>query len=248
MISLEYAYLYPPGCPMIVPGERISRECIKRLAGYQKLGFKIEGWKRRKHWSLEQWVKYFISWEKVHPERTRSSENSKSAVHSLEWLSLIRQGRSVQEKKTGWNIFFTDEAALAKMEAEHKIIEIRSYDTVHGIWKYFTAADGQIDLESSDYLMIGTLESFEKMCGYFGKGQIVPVYVEVEDGERLFRALSRERMQEKPKYAEMCRRFLADTEDFSEENLSRCGIQRRFQNIVLEDCLNEIMLYIQKCL
>lgn len=43
MISLEYAYLYPPGCPMIVPGERISRECIKRLAGYQKLGFKIEG-------------------------------------------------------------------------------------------------------------------------------------------------------------------------------------------------------------
>lgn len=43
MISLEYAYLYPPGCPMIVPGERISRECIKRLAGYQKVGFKIEG-------------------------------------------------------------------------------------------------------------------------------------------------------------------------------------------------------------
>ena len=37
------SYLYPPGCPMIVPGERISRECIKRLAGYQKLGFKIEG-------------------------------------------------------------------------------------------------------------------------------------------------------------------------------------------------------------
>ena len=72
--------------------------------------------------------------------------------------------------------------------------------------------------------------------------------VEVEDGERLFRALSRERMQEEPKYAEMCRRFLADTEDFSEENLSRCGIQRRFQNIVLEDCLNEIMLYIQNCL
>ena len=128
------------------------------------------------------------------------------------------------------------------------MIELREYHTVHGIWKYFTADDGKIRLEDQDYLMIGTLESFEKMCGYFGKGQIVSVYVEVEDGERLFRALSRERIQEKPKYAEMCRRFLADTEDFSEENLSRCGIQRRFQNIVLEDCLNEIMLYIQKCL
>ena len=43
MISLEYAYLYPPGCPMIVPGERISRECIKQIESYQKLGFKIEG-------------------------------------------------------------------------------------------------------------------------------------------------------------------------------------------------------------
>ena len=30
MISLEYAYLYPPGCPMIVPGERISREMYRR--------------------------------------------------------------------------------------------------------------------------------------------------------------------------------------------------------------------------
>ena len=58
----------------------------------------------------------------------------------------------------------------------------------------------------------------------------------------------RERLQEEPKYAEMCRRFLADTIDFSEVNLKRCGIDRRFQNVVLEECIQEIMLYIQNYL
>ena len=128
------------------------------------------------------------------------------------------------------------------------MIELREYDTVHGIWKYFTADDGRILLNEEDYLMIGTLESYEKLCGYFGQKRIVPIYVEVEDGERLSRALMRERLQEEPKYAEMCRRFLADTIDFSEVNLKRCGIDRRFQNVVLEECIQEIMLYIQNYL
>lgn len=143
-------------------------------------------------------------------------------------------------EKNGVEYFFTDEATLAKMEAEHKIIEIRSYDTVHGIWKYFTAADGQIDLESSDYLMIGTLESYRKMREYYGEEHLIPLYIEVEDGERLTRALLREQQQAQPKYKEMCRRFLADEEDFSEENLKKLGIRRRFDNSSKEQCLEEI--------
>lgn len=143
-------------------------------------------------------------------------------------------------EQNGVEYFFTDEAALAKMEAEHKIIEIRSYNTVHGIWKYFTAADGQIDLESSDYLMIGTLESYRKMREYYGEEHLIPLYIEVEDGERLTRALLREQQQAQPKYKEMCRRFLADEEDFSEENLKKLGIRRRFDNSSKEQCLEEI--------
>ena len=44
----------------------------------------------------------------------------------------------------------------------------------------------------------------------------------------------------------MCRRFLADEEDFSEENLKKAGIKKRFENIQLEDCLNEIEQYIRQ--
>lgn len=150
-----------------------------------------------------------------------------------------------QGEKDGREYFFVTDEKSKQIQDAGKMIELREYHTVHGIWKYFTADDGQICLEESDYLMIGTLEAYEKMCNYFGKEKIVPLYIEVEDGERLFRALERERQQKNPKYAELCRRFLADNEDFSEEKLKQCQISKRFENRNLEICLNEIMLYIQ---
>ena len=42
-ISLEYTYLYPPGIPLIVPGERISGQTVKQIGMYEKMGFEIEG-------------------------------------------------------------------------------------------------------------------------------------------------------------------------------------------------------------
>lgn len=119
-------------------------------------------------------------------------------------------------------------------------------NTKCGIWKYFTADDGQIDLEIEDYIVIGTLQSFEAMSRYFGRDKLLPVYVEVEDGLRLKRALDREMQQNEPKYAEMCRRFLADQEDFSEEHIKAAGIERRFSNEDIEECLNEIEDYLNE--
>ena len=75
---------------------------------------------------------------------------------------------------------------------------------------------------------------------------MVPVYVEVEDGERLKRAIRREEQQKVPKYEEMCRRFLADAEDFSEEKLRAADIRERFFNTELENCIKEIKNRIQK--
>ena len=44
--STEYAYVYPPGIPLIVPGEVISREVCRLLEMYKTLGFSIEGLKK----------------------------------------------------------------------------------------------------------------------------------------------------------------------------------------------------------
>ena len=105
---------------------------------------------------------------------------------------------------------------------------------------------GQIALDKYDYLVIGTLESCQALKEYFGEEYVVPIYIEVEDGLRLSRALERERKQVSPQYAEMCRRFLADAEDFSEANLKKADIERRFRNVDLEECLEEIREYIEQ--
>lgn len=140
--------------------------------------------------------------------------------------------------------FITDEQAV-KLEADGKVIELRAYNTVHGIWKYMTVDDGNIDLANKDYLIIGTLESYVKCRSYFGTENILPIYIEVDDGVRLERALEREKKQDNPKYEEMCRRFLADAKDFSNEKLEEAGIKDKFINNSLEECVEEIMEYIR---
>ncbi len=144
----------------------------------------------------------------------------------------------------GETYFFRTPDEAARMEREGRIIEIREYHTVHGLWRYFTADDGQICLETGSYLMIGTLEAYEKLRDFFGAEYVVPVYIWVNDGERLSRALARERSQENPKYLEMCRRFLADEEDFSPEKLREAGIGKGFENCTMEQALGEIAAYI----
>lgn len=131
-----------------------------------------------------------------------------------------------------------------KGQEKNKLIEYRTYQTIYGPWTYATIADEQFKT-NKDLIMLGTLESYEKMKEHYEK-ELIPIYVEVEDGIRLERALKREREQKEPKYTEMCRRFLADSKDFSEENLKKAGIKKRFKNIELDKCINEILEEIEK--
>ena len=133
-------------------------------------------------------------------------------------------------EKPGEEYNFVSIEEKDKLVEAGKVIEIRKYDTVHGPWFYFTVDDGQIDLSKNDYLIIGTVESFVKIRDYYGKDAVLPIYIEVDDGVRLSRALERERSQEHPKYEEMCRRFLADQQDFSQENLDAAQVSNVFKN------------------
>ncbi len=136
----------------------------------------------------------------------------------------------------GVEYHFVDNFQFNEMLDKGIIIEYRNYNTVHGVWSYFTADDGQVNLEKESYIMMGTLESYEKIRNYYGKDKLVPLYIEIEDGERLARALERERKQENPRYAEMCRRYLADLEDFKDENLEKCGIDIRYNSFSSKEC------------
>lgn len=146
----------------------------------------------------------------------------------------------------GKQYFFVQEEEFQNLKKAGRVVEDRVYHTCHGLWRYFTVDDGRIDLEKNDYIVIGTLESFVKSREYFGEDKLIPVLIELDDGERLQRALDRERSQDNPKYEEMCRRFLADSEDFSEENMKKAGISKRFYNGELETCISGIVSYIKE--
>ena len=48
-IAGEYAYVYPPGIPFLVPGEKITKEAAECLKRYEELQFTIEGIAVEKH-------------------------------------------------------------------------------------------------------------------------------------------------------------------------------------------------------
>ena len=152
----------------------------------------------------------------------------------------IREGES-----EGVQYHFVDADTEALFEDRGLIIEKRTYHTIHGPWDYFTVDDGSIDLTQNDYLVIGTLESYRKLADYYTNDAVVPIYIEVDDGIRLERALNREKMQAEPKYEEMCRRFLADADDFSPEKLEAAGIRDIYENVTVYDTVNNVAALIR---
>lgn len=148
-------------------------------------------------------------------------------------------------EREGVEYHFTDEAGFQELCSRGNVIEDRTYHTCLGMWRYFTVADDAVDLLHNDYVMIGTLEAYTKLQRFYGEEKVLAVMIDLDDGERLQRALDRERAQDDPKYEEMCRRFLADAEDFSGEKLKGAGIGRTFHNDKVDRCLNEILIYLQ---
>ncbi len=141
----------------------------------------------------------------------------------------------------GREYHFVDEDTYQTMKKHGDVIECRTYETVHGPWRYFTASSA-VENSMDYYLGIGTLESYTGMKEHFGRDCLIPVYIELEDGDRLMRAIEREKLSGKPDYKEMCRRYLADDDDFSEEKLLEAGIKEgnRFENENLADCTDGI--------
>ena len=153
----------------------------------------------------------------------------------------IRQG-----EQEGVEYHFTDEAGYRSLLEQGRIIEEREYRTVCGLWRYFTVVKENLDLERESYCLIGTLEAYLRLRDYFGARRVLPVLIELEDGLRLKRALEREMSQKEPRYEELCRRFLADSRDFSPQNCRRAGIDRVFSNEDLDRCLKQITAYIKE--
>lgn len=154
--------------------------------------------------------------------------------------------RPIKEmEENGREYFFVDVDTMNRLEAEGKIVEKRLYNTVYGEWYYFTANEA-LDIKNQAYILIGTLEVLDKLREYYGREYVKGILLTLDDGIRLQRALNREKKVAKPRYAEMCRRFLSDEEDFSKEKLEKASVEFILENTDLSDTLNAIVDFIKK--
>ena len=129
----------------------------------------------------------------------------------------------------GREYYFKTVEEMLDLEKQGKIIEKRKYDTVYGPWYYFTTSSS-IDLDNYNYVGSNTLEGLDQFVKFYGMENIISLLVTIDDGIRLQRALDREKMEKNPKYQELCRRFLADSIDFSEENINKRPITSIINN------------------
>ncbi len=140
----------------------------------------------------------------------------------------------------GVDYHFVTPEDLRAYEAVGELIEERIYQTVHGPWHYATVADNQLRDGSEKYLSIVTLAAYKALAAYFGQKRVIPLYISVDDYELITRAVARESKECKPNYKEVCRRFLADAQDFSEEELELAGIQQVFLNREVAACTEQL--------
>lgn len=161
--------------------------------------------------------------EECDRKRFAISENRGGFSETSGSGDIYDAARSVPGRPMAKSIFLSVKKKCTRCRKTIRSLNACVYQTVHGPWYYFTANDGQINLEKGNYILITTLEGYRKLETFFGIDQVVPIYIEVDDFDRIERALKREKEQNTPCVAELCRRFLADEEDFSEEKLDETG-------------------------
>ena len=116
----------------------------------------------------------------------------------------------------GVHYHFVSKSYMDKLERKNKIIERREYPTKYGTWHYFTVF---FDISSSStFITITTPYGSKMLSEKIGKDNLIIVYLEASDKVRLERSILRESKEYEPNYSEVCRRFLADEEDFRNDD------------------------------
>ncbi len=133
---------------------------------------------------------------------------------------------------------FVTEDQMNGFDAAGCIIEKRQYLTTQGIWNYFTV---KFDVKpQTDYILITTLEGAMGITDHYGADMVRIVYLTIDDKTRLLRYIERESKQARPDYEEVCRRFIADQKDFSQENINALkNVYSINSALSVEECLAE---------
>lgn len=152
--------------------------------------------------------------------------------------------------------YYTEEHMM-ELVSSGSIIEKRSYDVVnpdgsgtHVTWIYGTELP---ELQPNHvYILIGTLDTIRNLEHLEKECPVHSIYITVPDDERLIRTVNRVKETDK-NYAEVCRRFLSDEDDFSRKKLNEysnespsTNAKYQVNNLDLDIAVTEISLIIKQ--
>ena len=95
-----------------------------------------------------------------------------------------------------------------------------------------------------DYVAITTLEGYNKFIEHYGSNNVCGIYIYVDEVDRIKRCMNRELDNVVPNFKELMRRLEVDEFDFSYEKLFESKIINVVENSDIEDCYNEILVFI----
>lgn len=124
-------------------------------------------------------------------------------------------------EQEGVQYHFIDHDKMQELIQQGLVYEHREYHVSNGdTWEYATVRDDDFKLDGDDdYIAIGTLVSMRSLVEHVPSHKIVPIHVRCSAVERLRRAVEREHRSSHPDFEEVCRRFLSDEEDYSDDKL-----------------------------
>lgn len=128
---------------------------------------------------------------------------------------------------------------MVDMIDNNEFVETRSYNVVDNqIWLYGISKN-EIDLNSdNNYISVVDGQGFKTLREYYGKENVIGIYLWISNRERLLRSLNRCKLDDKA-VLEIIRRFKDDDEVFTKEVISNCVLQ--INNISLSDTLNIVL-------
>lgn len=142
-------------------------------------------------------------------------------------------------EEDGIQYYFVSKEEFKNLVDSGEIVEHRTYFLEQEPWLYGTKKI-QIDSEKS-FIISTTIQAAENMLEYYKYNNLVLIYLELNDYERLQRAILREKDEEKPNYPRLCRRFLLDENDFLDidKRLGHFNAYRIDMSYPIDNCVKQ---------
>ena len=143
-----------------------------------------------------------------------------------------------EHEKDGIDYHFCTKEQFNNLIMSGRMIEYRTYNTVHGIW-YYGTSDSHIFLDDNkgDYVITLTLDGAEAFVRHFGAENCIIFYIDCPKRIREDRAKKRGSFNQ----AEWNRRLITDDQDFTSEKVAKvCNFKVANYNKKLYNVVKEI--------